>query len=77
MCQYIQVLVHSDPTDAGLNRHIGPLSTFSSSILHFLLIAPLGLQLFQPFDHLAKPRRTSIDREGPIASGFQPLLFYR
>jgi hypothetical protein len=51
--------------------------SFSSSILHFLLIALPGLQLCQPFDHLAKPHRTSIDRNGPITSGFQPLIFYR
>jgi hypothetical protein len=34
---------------------------FPSSILHFPLIAPPGLQLCQPFDHFAKPHRTSID----------------
>jgi hypothetical protein len=50
--------------------------SFTSSILHFPLIAPPGLQLCQPFDHLAKPHRTSIDRKGPITSGFQPLVFY-
>jgi hypothetical protein len=50
---------------------------FPSSILHFSLIVPLGLQLCHSFDHLAKPHRTSIDRKGPIASGFQPLVFYR
>jgi hypothetical protein len=44
--------------------------SFPSSILHFPLIAPPSLQLCQPFDHLAKPHRTSIDRKGPIASGF-------
>jgi hypothetical protein len=48
-----------------------------SSILHFPLISLPGLQLCQPFDHFAKPHRTSIDRNGPIASGFQPLIFYR
>jgi hypothetical protein len=51
--------------------------SFPSSILHFPLIAPPGLQLCQPFDLLAKPHRTSIDRKGPIVSGFQPLIFYR
>jgi hypothetical protein len=51
--------------------------SFPSSILHFPLIAPPSLQLCQPFDHLAKPHRTSIDSKGPIASGFQPLVFYR
>jgi hypothetical protein len=84
-----QMLVHSDPTDGGLNRHrrglppwsseyhIIPLPFLPSSILHFPLIAPPGLQLCQPFDHLAKPHRTFIDRKGPIASGFHPLVFYR
>jgi hypothetical protein len=38
---------------------------FPSSILYFPLIAPPGLQLCQPFDHLAKPHRTSIDKKGP------------
>jgi hypothetical protein len=51
--------------------------SFPSSIFHFPLIAPLDLQLCQPFDHLAKPQRTSIDRKGPIKSGFQPIVFYR
>jgi hypothetical protein len=51
--------------------------SFPSSILHFPLITSPGLQLCQPFDHLAKPHRTSIDRKGPIASGFEPLVFYR
>jgi hypothetical protein len=52
MRQYIQMLVHSDPTDVNLNRHkrgyhVGapnlrsrPLSTFPSNIFHFPLIAP-------------------------------------
>jgi hypothetical protein len=35
--------------------------SFPSSILHFPLIASPGLQLCQPFDHFAKPHRTSID----------------
>jgi hypothetical protein len=35
--------------------------SFPSSILHFPLIAPPDLQLCQPFDHFAKPHRTSID----------------
>jgi hypothetical protein len=50
---------------------------FPSSILHFSLIAPPGLQLCQPFNPLTKPHRTSINRKGPMASGFQPLVFYR
>jgi hypothetical protein len=52
-----QMLVHSDPTIMGLNRHrrgyhrgalnlwSRPLSTFPSSILHFPLIAQVGLIL--------------------------------
>jgi hypothetical protein len=84
-----QILVHSDPTDAGLNQHrwgyqLGALNiisdhspSFPSSILHFPLIAPPGVQLWQPFDHLAKPHMTSIDSTGPITSRFQPLIFYR
>jgi hypothetical protein len=35
--------------------------SFPSSILHFPLIAPPGLQLCQSFDHFAKPHTTSID----------------
>jgi hypothetical protein len=84
-----QMLVPSDPTDAGLNQHrreyhLGALNirsyhfpSFLSIILHFPLIAPSGLQLCQSFDHLAKPHRTSINRKGSIVSEFQPLIFYR
>jgi hypothetical protein len=36
-----------------------------SSIPHCPLIAPPSLQLCQPFDHLAKPHRSSIIRKGP------------
>jgi hypothetical protein len=87
-CQYIQVLVRSDPTVAGLNRHrrgyhLGApnfrsdhSSSFPSCILPFLLIAPPDLQLCQYLDHLAKPHRTSIDRKGPIGSEFRPLDIY-
>jgi hypothetical protein len=35
--------------------------SFPFSILHFPVIALPGLQLCQPFDHFAKPHRTSID----------------
>jgi hypothetical protein len=52
-------------------------SSFPSSILPSPLFASPGLQLCHSFDHLAKPHRTSIDRKGPIASGFQPLIFYQ
>jgi hypothetical protein len=44
--------------------------SFPTSILHFLLIAPPGLQLCQPLEDLAKPHRTSIDKKSPITSGF-------
>jgi hypothetical protein len=71
-------------TDIGRGYHLRApnlqsrsLSTFPSSILDFPLIAPPGFQLWQPFDHLAKPHRTSIDRKGPITSGFQPHVSYR
>jgi hypothetical protein len=82
------LFIRTQPTraliDTGGGYHLEALNirsdhspSFPSSILHFPLIAPPGLQLCQPFDHLGKPRRTSIDRKGPIASGFQPLIFYR
>jgi hypothetical protein len=83
-----QMLIHSDRVDAALTDtsgayHLGAPNIRSdhspsipSSILHFSLIALPGLQLCQPFDHLAKPHRT-INRKGPIASEFQPLVFYR
>jgi hypothetical protein len=71
-------------TDTGGGYHLGALNiisdhspSFPSSIPHFSLIAPHSLQLCQPFDLLVKPHRTSIDRKGPITSGFQPLVFYR
>jgi hypothetical protein len=70
--------------DTGRGYHLEALnfrsyhsSSFPSIILPFPLIAPPDLQLCQPFDHLAKPHWTSIDRKGPIVSGFQPLVFYR
>jgi hypothetical protein len=70
-----QMFVHSDPTNAGLNDtgggyHLRALNfrsdhspSFPSSILHFPLGTPSSLQLCQPFDHFAKPHRTSIDRK--------------
>jgi hypothetical protein len=71
-------------TDTGGGYHLRALnfisdhsSSFPSSILYTPIIAPSSLQLCQPFDHFAKPHKTSIDRKGPIASGFQPLIFYR
>jgi hypothetical protein len=89
MRQYTTPTCSSEPddqslTDTGWGYHLEPLNfksdhsySFPSSILPLPLIAPLGLQLCQSFDHLAKPHRTSIERKGPITSGFQPLVFYR
>jgi hypothetical protein len=82
------LFIRTQPTwsliDIGRGYHLGALnirsdhsSSFPFSILHFLLIAPPGLQLCQPFDHFTKPHRTSIDRTGPITSGLQPLVFYQ
>jgi hypothetical protein len=58
--------------DSGEGRHHGSPNirsdhppSFSSSLLQFPLTAPPGLQLCQPFDHLAKPHRTSIIRKRP------------
>jgi hypothetical protein len=83
-CLFFQTQLTRSLTDTGGGYHLGPLNfrsnhspSFPSSILHFLLIALPGLQLCQPFNHLAKPHRTSIDRKGPIMSGFQSLIFYR
>jgi hypothetical protein len=81
------LFIRTQPTralnDTGGGYHIRALnirsdhsSSSPSSILHFPLIAPSDLQLYQSFDHLAKPHRTSIDRKGHIASGFQQLVFY-
>jgi hypothetical protein len=81
------LFIRTQPTwalnDSGGGYHLGAPNirsdhspSFPSSILYFPLIVPPGLQLCQSFDHLAKPHRTSIDRKGPIVSGFQPLVFY-
>jgi hypothetical protein len=83
-CLFIQTQLTRALMDTGGGYHLGapnfwsrPLSTFSSNILHFPLIAPPSLQLCQPFIHLAKPNRSSINRKGPTTSIFQPLVFYR
>jgi hypothetical protein len=83
-CLFIRIQPTQALIDTGGGYHFGalnfqsrPLSTFPSSILHFPLIAPPSLHLYQPFDHHAKPHRTSIDRKGAIVSGFQPLVFYQ
>jgi hypothetical protein len=83
-CLFIRTQPTWALTDTGRSYYLRALNfrsdhspSFSSSILHFPLIAPPGLQLCQPFYHLAKSHRTSIDRKGPIVSGFQQLIFYR
>jgi hypothetical protein len=83
-CLFIRTQSTRALIDTGGGYHLRALnirsdhsSSFPSSILYCPLIALPGLQLCQPFDHLAKPHRTSIDRKFPIASGFQPLIFYR
>jgi hypothetical protein len=83
-CLFIRTQLMRAIIDTSGGYHLGapnlqsrPLSTFPSSILHFPLMAPPGLQLCQPFDHLAKPHWTTIDRKSPITSGFQPLIFHR
>jgi hypothetical protein len=83
-CLFIRTQPTRASTDTGggyhpefLNIRSDNSPSFPSSILHFPLIALPGLQLCQPFDHLAKPHRTSIDRKSHIVSGFQPLVFYQ
>jgi hypothetical protein len=83
-CLLIRTQLTRALIDTGGGYHLEALSfrsdyssSFPFSILPFPLIAPPNLQLCQPFDHLAKPHRTFIDRNDPIASGFQPLIFYR
>jgi hypothetical protein len=71
-CLFIQTQPARALTDIGGGYHLGAPNIRSdhspscpSSILHFPLITLPGLQLCQPFDHLAKPYWTSIDRKGP------------
>jgi hypothetical protein len=80
ICLFIRIQPTWALTYTGGGYHLGALNirsdhspSFPSSILHFLLIALPGLQLCQPFDRLAKPHRTSIDRNVPITSGFQSI----
>jgi hypothetical protein len=70
-CLFIQTQLTWALINIGRGYHFGalnlwsrPLSTFPSSILHFPLIAPLGLQLCHLGNNLAKPHRTSIVRKG-------------
>jgi hypothetical protein len=72
MCLFIRTQQMQALIDTGGGYHLEALNirsyhspSFPSSILYFPLIAPPGLQLCQPFDHLAKPHRTSIDRRAP------------
>jgi hypothetical protein len=83
-CLFIQTQLMWALINTGGGYHLGApniisvhSSCFPSNILYFPLIALPNLQLCQPFDHLAKPHRTSIDRNDPIASEFQPLVLYR
>jgi hypothetical protein len=83
-CLFIRAQPTRALTNIGRGYHLGASnfrsdhsSSFPSSILLFPLIASPGLQLCQYLDHPTKPHRTSINRKGPIASGFQPLDFYR
>jgi hypothetical protein len=76
-CLFIRTQQTRALTDTDGGYHLGALNfrsdrshSFPFSILHFSLIAPPDLQLCQPFDHLAKPHRTSINRKDPITSGF-------
>jgi hypothetical protein len=76
-CLFIRTQLMRALIDTGRDYHLEAPNirldhspSFPSSILHFPLIAPPGLQLCHTFDHLAKPQRTSIDRKGPIASRF-------
>jgi hypothetical protein len=67
-CLFIQTQPTRALTDIGGGYHHDALNirsdhspSFPSSVLHFPLIAPPGLQLCQPFDHFATPHGTSID----------------
>jgi hypothetical protein len=75
-CLFIQTQPTRALIDTGGGYHLQARNirsdhspSFPSSILYFPLIIPPGLQLCQPFNHLAKPHRTSIDRKGLIVSG--------
>jgi hypothetical protein len=73
----------------GLNWHRRGLQPWSSEYqIRPLILLPIQYSLFSPnyparspimptIRSFAKPHRTSLDRKGPIASGFQPLVFYR
>jgi hypothetical protein len=83
------VLVQQGSTDTGLNRYRRGLPPWSSE---FTILTTLNLPIqYSPLSAncparspimstfsiiLLNPQRTSIDRKGPITSGFQPLVFY-
>jgi hypothetical protein len=85
-----QMLVHSDPTDVGLNRHRRGLPPWSSE---FMIQTTLNLPIqYSPLfpNYPARspimPSRIIIllnhiggasSKKGPIVSRFQPLVFYR
>jgi hypothetical protein len=83
------MLVHQGITDASLNWHRRVLQPWSSEYQIIpLILLPIQYSPFSPncpaqspimstIRPFAKPHRTSIDRKSPIASGFQPLVFYR
>jgi hypothetical protein len=67
-CLFIRTQQTRVLSDTGGGYHLEALNirsdhspSFPSCTLHFPLITPPGLQLCQPFDHFAKPHRTSID----------------
>jgi hypothetical protein len=67
-CLFIQTQLTWTLIDKSGGYHLEALNirsdhspSFPSSILHFPLIAPPGLELCQPFDHFSKPHWTSID----------------
>jgi hypothetical protein len=83
-----QMLVHSDPTDAGLNRHKQGLPPWSSEFtIQTTLNLPIQYSPFSPNCPAQSPITPSRIiillnyigalslEKGPIASGFQPLVF--
>jgi hypothetical protein len=86
-----QMLVHSDPIDADLNwlrrglppwsskYQIRPLPSFPSNILHFLLIAPSGLQLCHSINYSSsQPSNLKPGNKSPKSHEWSlPLDFYQ
>jgi hypothetical protein len=85
-----QMLIHSNPIDAGLNRHRRGLPPWRSEfMIHAILNLPIQYSPLSP-NCLTRspimPTRIIILlnhigppslEKGPTASGFQPLVFYR